>query len=281
MSPSVPRSRTSASRTRTPSARRCRGSGRRSWSLRPLGTGAAGGGARRRARRTPTTGTAWCRARGSRSTLVDGLRLYGEGENVPRGTGCDLRRRQRHATGVRDGHRLRPSRRGGRRPHLHPRHWFDGRRHRRAHPPRRRAAPGVGCAGLRRARAPRRDRRRSPLLPAGPPAARAGGRSGRGRRAVQDRGGQSRLRPHRGAARPGGAAAGARQADLRLPDVPVDARVLPGRRLRRRPDSPGRRAVGDRRRHERVLLQGHAWTASASTWTWCASARSRGRWSRS
>ena len=86
MSRSAPRSRTSASRTRTPSVRPLP----RLWTaelvLRPLGTarlevalGAAHANADDWDRLVP-------RARIS-VTLVDGLRLYGEGENVPRGTG--------------------------------------------------------------------------------------------------------------------------------------------------------------------------------------------------
>ena len=275
-------SRTSASRTRTPSARRCRGSGRRSWLLRPLGTDrleVALGAAH-------ADGDGWDRLvpRARISATLDrrppSLRRGGE---RPARDRRDLRRRQRHAARA-SGWRSTSiiSARRGRRPDLHP-----GRRRRRrgdrgAHPPRRRAAPGAGGAGLRRARAAARGSTTiAHFFQAGPPAARAGGRSGRGRRAVQDRGRQPRLRPHRGAARSGGAPARARQADVRLPDLPVDARVLPGRRLRRHPGSPRGRAVGDRRRHRTSPSTRAPWTGSASTWSWCASARSRGRWSRS
>ncbi len=131
-------------------------------------------------------------------TLTDGLRLYGEGENVPRGTaatfggGSDTRLafglaydfdHSGTAIGVPillPGRRLGERRGGG------------------AQPRRERAAPGAGAVHLRRARAAAGPRRRSRLRRPGALDARAGGRSGGGRRAVRDRGAPPRLRAHRG-----------------------------------------------------------------------------------
>ena len=130
------------------------------------------------------------------------------------------------------------------------------RRQRRGAPARhRRARAGAGRARVRRARAAGGHRRRSRVRGAGAPAAQPGRRQARRRRAVQDREHRARDRAHRGAARPDGVPARARQARVRLRAVAVDARVLPGVGGRRDRAAPGGRAGADRPLPERHVLQ--------------------------
>ena len=124
-------------------------------------------------------------------------------------------------------------------------------------PARQRRAPAGGAeSAVRRARQPGGHPRRPRVLPVRAAPARAGRRPRRSRRAVQAGGGRPGIRAHRGGAGPHRGVARARQANVRVRDVPVDARVLPGGGVRHDRHSPGRDPGRHGRRAERHLLQG-------------------------
>ncbi len=270
---------------------RCRGSGRRSWLLRPLGTSrleVALGAAHARRRRLGSAGAARAGLRHAGRRPAS-LRRGGE---RPARDRRDLRRRQRHAPGVRAGARLRSSGRGRRRPtstspaaaRRRPRAGAAGRP---SHPSASRAREHGAQrrprgAGLRRPRAPRGDRRRPPLLRAGPPAARAGGRSGRRWACCsRSRGSTSATPASRSCASWSRLLRAHGKRTFGYLTFPSTREYYLAAACDVVLIHPAGELSVTGVAHERHVLQGRPWTASASTWTWCASARSRARWSRS